>query len=67
MIRREPTVITLGDADVQDVKAIIARQKEAGDTLNRLAREQAARPFVAAEDAKRKREEMSTEDRLGMR
>ena len=66
MLRRDPTVIALSDADVQDVKEIVARQKEAIETANRLAREQAQRPFVAPEDAKRKREEMTTEDRLGM-
>jgi hypothetical protein len=70
MIRRNPTLIPLEDADVSDVKEFVARRRLA-------AAEQAARdgkkkeekkgPFVAAEDAKRKREALTKEERLGMR
>jgi len=66
MLRRPPTTIVLSEADVQDVKELVKRQKEAVDTANRVAREQATRPFVAHEEAKRKREEKTTAERLGM-
>ncbi|KAH7108492.1 hypothetical protein BKA62DRAFT_824671 [Auriculariales sp. MPI-PUGE-AT-0066] len=66
MIRRPPTTVLISESDVHDVKELIKRQKDAVDTANRVAREQAARPFSAPEDAKRKREELTVEERLAL-
>lgn len=71
MIRRNPTLIQLGDADVADLKELMARRKKAA--AEKAAREGLKKkedkkaPFVAPEDAKRKREAMTREDRLGLR
>lgn len=71
MIRRNPTLIQLGDADVADVKELLARRKQAAAELaardGGKKKEEKKGPFVAPEDAKRKREAMTREDRLGVR
>lgn len=71
MIRRNPTLIQLGDADVSDVKELMARRKlAAADQAAREAgkkKDDKKAPVVAPDDAKRKREAMTREDRLGMR
>lgn len=72
MIRRNPTLIPLGDADVNDVKELIIRRKLAA--ADKAAARDAAKkkddkkgPHVAPDDAKRKRDAMTRDDRLGVR
>ena len=76
MLRRPPTLIILTDADVQQVReAVAARKLQA--TAAKHAEHKATlgaqpmplpqpQPFVAAEDAKRKREAMTRDERLGL-
>ncbi|THH15136.1 hypothetical protein EW146_g5293 [Bondarzewia mesenterica] len=73
MIRRNPTLITMSDSDVQDVRSMLARKKtEAvssatnGKGKGKDVSQQSTTPFVAAEEAKRKREAMTREERLGI-
>ncbi|KAH9831274.1 uncharacterized protein C8Q71DRAFT_312578 [Rhodofomes roseus] len=79
MIRRDPTLIGMTDADVQQVRDMVAakRKAEAAQKWVEISDKQYAafeagasassRPFVAAEDAKRKREAMTRGERLGLR
>lgn len=71
MIRRNPTLIPLGDADVLDVKELITRRKlAAADLAAREAgkkKDEKKAPHVAPDDAKRKRDAMTRDDRLGVR
>ncbi|KAF8520424.1 hypothetical protein BU17DRAFT_46497 [Hysterangium stoloniferum] len=70
MIRRNPTLIPLEDADVSDVKEFVARRKLAAAeqaTRDGKKKEEKKGPFVAVEDAKRKREALTKEERVGMR
>ena len=69
MIRRNPTLLPIQDSDVQALKDLVAARKERdeganGDTPSQKDAPQL--PFVAAEDAKRKREALTTEERLGI-
>jgi hypothetical protein len=72
MIRRTPTLIALGDADVQDVRSMLAKkQVEALKGLNSAAKGKQGpppQPSAAAvhvtDEAKRRRE--AREERLGI-
>jgi hypothetical protein len=78
MIRRNPTLIAMSDLDVQDVRMHVARAKLAGSSPDTgpdtgaggsaSADIAPARtgPVVAAEDAKRKRDAMGRDERLGL-
>jgi hypothetical protein len=83
MIRRNPTLIAMSDADVQDVRDHLQRKKEAQQKQqaqtsssgsssapnvgSSISADAAGKPLVAAEEAKRKREAMSKDQRLGLR
>lgn len=71
MIRRNPTLISLEDADVSDIKEFMTKKKlvlaEEGTKDTKNDDKTLKMPFVAAEDAKRKREAMTKEDRIGTR
>ncbi|KAH9935333.1 uncharacterized protein B0H18DRAFT_410704 [Fomitopsis serialis] len=78
MIRRDPTLIGMTDADVQQVRDMVAakRKDELAQKWAEISDKQyaafeagasASQPFVAAEDAKRKREAMTKDERLGLR
>lgn len=69
MIRRNPTLIPLEDADVSDIKEFMARRKLvfAEQASKDGKKDDKKVPFVAAEDAKRKREAMIREERIGSR
>lgn len=82
MIRRNPTLIAMSDLDVQDVREHIRAKKEttmAASILSSLSQAPVVRagagtsistdpskPVVHAEDAKRKREALTREQRLGL-
>ena len=76
MIRRNPTLITMTDSDVQDVRDMIALKRAEAATAAAVTNgkgkgkgkdvPQPQTPFVAAEEAKRKREAMSRDERLGI-
>jgi len=71
MIRRNPTLITMSESDVQDVRDLVARKKaEAAKAANGKGKgrdvAQQQQTHVAAEEAKRKREAMTKEERLGI-
>lgn len=79
MIRRNPTLIAMSDLDVQDVRDHVRRKKEGAQASAAPSQPPAgvasvgmsistdpSKPVVAAEDAKRKREAMSKEERLGL-
>jgi len=85
MIRRNPTLIPMSDADVQDVRDMIARKKvdvagapapalalapssATGDGSGSSKAKDALSPavHVAAEEAKRRRDAMSRDERLGL-
>ncbi|PCH43798.1 hypothetical protein WOLCODRAFT_153856 [Wolfiporia cocos MD-104 SS10] len=82
MIRRNPTLIPMCDSDVQQVREAVAKRKAEARVAAEAARASAAagrkakdttsapsssQPYVAAEDAKRKREAMTRDERLGLR
>ena len=80
MIRRDPTLIGMTDADVQQVRDMLAanqaRKPDATRALGTLAdkaatveeaRASTSQPFVAVEHAKKEREAMTKEQRLGLR
>ena len=76
MIRRNPTLIAMTDSDVQDVRDMIALKRAEAATAAAVTNgkgkgkgkdvPQPQTPFVAAEEAKRKREAMSRDERLGI-
>jgi len=74
MLRRDATLITIRESDVDELKEILAaRQKEreqcADDPDGGTAPAAPARadgPHVAIEEMKRKREAMTREQRLGI-
>lgn len=72
MLRRDPTPITLRDTDVQDVREMMAKLAKAkaeadGTTpIPTPTAQNAAAPVVHPEDAKKKREAMTREERLGI-
>lgn len=75
MLRRDPTPITLRDTDVQELKAIMADRAKANQdasdaTDNSIQPAEDATtsggPVVHNEDAKKKREAMTREQRLGL-
>lgn len=80
MIRRNPTLIGMCDTDVQQVRDAVAKRKmQARETAQPFVAAPTHmksapatvppldQPFVAAEDAKRKREAMTRDERLGLR
>ena len=80
MIRRDPTLIGMTDADVQQVRDMLAAHqarkadaaRKVGEPADKLpvaegASVSSAQPFVAAEQARREREAMTKEQRLGLR
>ena len=78
MIRRAPTTIPLTDLDVQQVrdaiaqrKKLAAKQTDGGQTPAQAkvatASTSVAQPYHHVEEAKKKREAMSREERLGLR
>jgi hypothetical protein len=80
MIRRNPTLIAISDLDVQDIRQHVLRARDAAqgaaagaapaDAGTSISADPAAgaqgRPVVAADDAKRKREAMTRDERLGL-
>ncbi|EIM81142.1 uncharacterized protein STEHIDRAFT_162133 [Stereum hirsutum FP-91666 SS1] len=69
MIRRNPTLIPMSDMDVQDIRNLIAHKKagKGKDTYAAPANTaQGGQGYAAAEEAKRKREGMSRDERLGL-
>ena len=66
MLRRDPTIITLLDTDVQEIRELTAHrgnEDSAGQASSVLPPPQ---PHVAPEEAKKKREAMTREQRLGL-
>lgn len=72
MLRRDPTAIALRETDVQEIRQLVSQQikalreetnKEDSGTDSAAA---PLEPFVATEDAKKKREALSKEERLGL-
>ncbi|KAI0374064.1 hypothetical protein BV20DRAFT_962026 [Pilatotrama ljubarskyi] len=75
MIRRPPTQIPMTDMDVQQVRDALARQK-AGAAVKQGApatpalpkgHPVGAQPYHHAEEAKKKRDAMTRDERLGLR
>jgi hypothetical protein len=74
MIRRTPTLIPMNDNDVQTVRNMQAQKKaiavaaaQATDPKGKTKdAPDLSAPFVAAEDAKKQRDAMSKEERLGI-
>ncbi|KAI0630330.1 hypothetical protein C8Q77DRAFT_1160676 [Trametes polyzona] len=74
MIRRPPTQIPMTDMDVQQVRDAIARQKaeaavqqgEPATPAHAKGTPAPKQPYHHAEDAKKKREAMSREERLAV-
>lgn len=72
MIRRNPTLIGMSDSDVQDIRDLTRRRKEAAQPaassrpLIPGMLVDPAKPLVAPEDARRKREAMTRDERLGL-
>jgi hypothetical protein len=77
MIRRNPTLIAMSDSDVQDVRELVRKKKEAAQAAQASHLSQAnalgtsistdpSKPAVAPEEAKRKRDGMTKEERLGL-
>ncbi|KAG8975879.1 hypothetical protein FRB90_009381, partial [Tulasnella sp. 427] len=72
MLRRDPTPITLRDTDVQELRAIMAQRakaKETGSATDESVQPAedattSGAPFVHNEEAKKKREAMTKEQRL---
>lgn len=75
MLRRDPTPITLRDTDVQELKAIMAKRAKANQDASNATDDSiqpaedattSEAPFVHNEEAKKKREAMTREQRLGL-
>ncbi|GBE81026.1 hypothetical protein SCP_0307490 [Sparassis crispa] len=76
MIRRNPTLIAMSDVDVQQVRDAVAKHKgespvtpaqpSSSSAVPSGVLQPLSQPFVAAEDAKRKREAMTRDERLGL-
>ncbi|KIJ49654.1 hypothetical protein M422DRAFT_28021, partial [Sphaerobolus stellatus SS14] len=64
MIRRNPTLIPLEDADISDVKEFMTRRKTAASEQKQ--KDDKLVPLVATEEAKRKREAQTKDERLGI-
>lgn len=66
MIRRDPTLIPMTDSDVQDVRDAVKTRVR----TEAFARDAGLLPtvpgFAAVEEARKKREAMSKEERLGL-
>lgn len=68
MIRRNPTLIPLEDADIADVKEFLNRRKNAASEQGTKKKDNKNNgPLVAAEEGKRKREAQTRDERLGIR
>jgi len=77
MIRRPPTRIAMADSDVQDIRDMVVQKRADAEAVairatqmssgKGKARDTTYQPYVAAEDAKRKREAISRDERLGLR
>ncbi|OCH95122.1 hypothetical protein OBBRIDRAFT_788587 [Obba rivulosa] len=67
MIRRSPTLIAMNDSDVQQVRDAVKRKTETLLAARTMTVLQAQPPYVAAEDAKRRREALGRDERLGLR
>jgi hypothetical protein len=68
MIRREPTLIPMTDSDVQDVRdAVKLRTKAVTGGLDTVTKVGESVPgYAAQEEAQRKKEGMSKNERLGL-
>ncbi|KAI0028609.1 hypothetical protein K488DRAFT_58203 [Vararia minispora EC-137] len=71
MIRRTPTLIPMNDTDVQAIRNLLAQKKaETAQAVGSKGKAKDAtesnKPFVAAEEAKKQREAMSKDERLGI-
>ncbi|KZV74434.1 hypothetical protein PENSPDRAFT_749376 [Peniophora sp. CONT] len=68
MIRRQPTLITMSDNDVQAVRNIVAQKKAAAAAAAGGKGKDAAppAPYHAVEEQKKQREAMSRDERLGL-
>ena len=71
MLRRDATVITIRESDVDELKEILAAQREqASESSNARGASvlgaQTYVPYVAVEEARKKREGMTREQRLGV-
>ncbi|TFY58133.1 hypothetical protein EVG20_g8269 [Dentipellis fragilis] len=73
MIRRNPTLIPMTDADVQEIRDLVARRKaEATEGMVKeedtttAAQQPSAAAYVAAEEARKKRLAMTKNERLGI-
>ncbi|EPQ57296.1 hypothetical protein GLOTRDRAFT_115285 [Gloeophyllum trabeum ATCC 11539] len=71
MIRRDPTCIIMTDADVQDVRDMMMKKRVVVAKMTTAKaghrKSHSGQPYVAAEDARRQREAMSRDERLGLR
>ena len=74
MIRRPPTTIPLTDLDVQQVRDAVKLQKKQAGAQNPAQSKDAAsasttlaQPYHHVEEAKKKREGMTRDERLGLR
>lgn len=67
MLRRSPTQILLEKEDVSDVREFMSRKKLADEAPEPMKEDDENNPpFVAHADARRKREAMTRDDRLGV-
>lgn len=72
MIRRDPTQIPMTDNDVQDIRDMLAERKKAAEALQPKDESPAAVAvppvpgYAAQEEAKKKKDAMSRNERLGI-
>ena len=68
MIRRDPTLITMSDNDVQAVRNMVAQKKAAAAAAAGGKGKDAAlpTPYSAVDEQKKQREAMSRDERLGL-
>ncbi|KAG8923507.1 hypothetical protein FRC02_011098 [Tulasnella sp. 418] len=73
MLRRDPTPIVLRDNDVQEIRNLMNERKKAiedaqnsGGGPSAVPVSSTAEPVVAPEEAKRKREAMTRNERIGI-
>ena len=69
MIRRDPTLIHMTDNDVQDIRDMLAARKAESPEKQNAKREGTVPPvpgFTVQEAAKKKKEAMTRQERLGL-
>lgn len=70
MLRRDPTAIPLRDTDVQEVREMLAQkvkeQQDASGAAPPDTSQPASGPHVEPEEAQKRREAMTREERIGI-